>query len=317
MLKIAILGAGNISLSHMEAWLKIPEAAVVAACDIRSERTHLAWEMTQCREYQDFETMMAHEQPDIVDICLPTYLHTEYAVKAMKQGAHVLCEKPLSLHEEDIIRCYRTAQETGRCFMIAQVLRFWGEYEQLKHAYDSGNYGALISATMTRLGKAPKSSWEQWMLDEGKSGLTPFDLHIHDLDFLIYAFGPPQTIDCHRAKGQGRDDIHVIYGYNGFFVSCQAAWFDCPYTFQCGYRFQFERALMEYQAGHLRVFHQDGKIETPGLDSATFQDGTVPTTNAYLNEIRYFCDCVLSQQPCEKVKEKELIAVLRTIRQLT
>ncbi len=104
----------------MEAWLKIPEATVVATCDIRSERTHLAWEKTQCREYLDLEAMMAREQPDIVDICLPTYLHADYAVSAMKRGAHVLCEKPLSLREEDIIRCYRTAKETGMRIMAAQ-----------------------------------------------------------------------------------------------------------------------------------------------------------------------------------------------------
>lgn len=46
---------------------------------------------------------------------------------------------------------------------------------------------------MHRLSGIPKWSWDDWMRDEKRSGLVPFDLHIHDLDFIVYAFGKPEN----------------------------------------------------------------------------------------------------------------------------
>ena len=52
--------------------------------------------------YTSIDEMLEKEELDILDICLPTYLHVPTAVKAMKKGIHVLSEKPISLKEEDI-----------------------------------------------------------------------------------------------------------------------------------------------------------------------------------------------------------------------
>ena len=151
----------------------------------------------------DFEAK-AHwdigEDLDILDICLPTFLHADYSIKAMEKGMHVICEKPISLHAEDVERIYSTAHQINVKFMVAQVLRFWPEYELLKELYDSQKYGKLLSASLTRLGGIPKWSWDNWMRDEKRSGLVPFDLHIHDLDFIIYAFGTPNHMQKHRSK---------------------------------------------------------------------------------------------------------------------
>ena len=100
--------------------------------------------------YTSIDEMLEKEELDILDICLPTYLHVPTAVKAMKKGIHVLSEKPISLKEEDIELAYSTAKENNVCFMIAQVLRFWPEYELIKELYDSGKYGKLLSGYMGR-----------------------------------------------------------------------------------------------------------------------------------------------------------------------
>lgn len=59
----------------------------------------------------------------------------------MEKGINVICEKPISLKREDVQRVYSTAKKNNVCFMIAQVLRFWPEYEVVKSIYDSGKYG--------------------------------------------------------------------------------------------------------------------------------------------------------------------------------
>lgn len=315
MLKIGMVGMGGISHAHVDGWLEIPEAKVICVCDIRPEKADEAAAKTGAKAYYDFDDMLASESFDILDICLPTYLHADFACKALEHDIHVLCEKPISLKREDVARVYSTAKAHGRNVMIAQVVRFWREYEVLKEAYETGKYGKLLSGRMTRLGSTPKSSWDGWMRDPERSGMVPFDLHIHDLDFMIYAFGKPEKMTRFRAGTPTQDYFEAIYQYPDFFVSGEAAWFDCSWRFQCAFRFQFEQAVLEFKDGKLTIFHKNGEIE--GLDDNNVEgDGYVPATNAYYNEIRYFVDCVLAGKPCDKIKPEELETVLDLIDQL-
>lgn len=315
MLKIGMVGMGGISHAHVDGWLEIPEAKVICVCDIRPEKADEAAAKTGAKAYYDFDDMLASESFDILDICLPTYLHADFACKALEHDIHVLCEKPISLKREDVARVYGTAKAHGRNVMIAQVVRFWREYEVLKEAYETGKYGKLLSGRMTRLGSTPKSSWDGWMRDPERSGMVPFDLHIHDLDFMIYAFGKPEKMTRFRAGTPTQDYFEAIYQYPDFFVSGEAAWFDCSWRFQCAFRFQFEQAVLEFKDGKLTIFHKNGEIE--GLyDNNVEGDGYVPATNAYYNEIRYFVDCVLAGKPCDKIKPEELETVLDLIDQL-
>lgn len=317
MLKVGIVGTGGISQSHLTGWAAVPEAKLVAACDIRAEQVDPVGEKYGCRVYYDLDEMLKGEELDVLDICLPTYLHADAAVKAIGRGINVLTEKPVSLRRADVRRVYGVAREKGVRVMVAQVLRFWPEYERLKEAADSGEYGRLLSGSMTRLGNTPKWSWDDWMKDPERSGLVPFDLHIHDLDFMIYAFGTPESVACNRAGNERQDYLNVIYRYPGFFINAEAAWYDCEYAFTAGYRFQFEKAVMEFKAGTLTIYHQDGRVETCAQEEDAAENGiNLPRSNAYYNEIRYFADCVLAGKDCDRVRPEELEAVLDTIEKL-
>ncbi len=318
MLKVAMVGMGGISRSHRAAWKQIDEADIIAVCDVRHENADSAAEEPGAKAYYEFGEMLANEKFDILDICLPTYLHADFAVKALDAGIHVLTEKPISLKKEDVRRVYDAAARSGKNVMVAQVLRFWREYVALKDAYDTQKYGKLLSGRMTRLGNTPKWSWDNWMQDPKRSGMVPFDLHIHDLDFMIYAFGEPVGMSCHRAGNARQDYFEAIYQYPDFFISAEAAWFDCDYTFQSAYRFQFEKAVMEYKDGTLTIYPQAGGSETMEEEADANENGiNLPKSNAYYNEIRYFADCVLEGKPCDRVKPEELETVLRLIDRLS
>ena len=147
MLKVALVGVGGISGAHIPAWESMDDAELVAICDIRPERME---KYTDKHRYTDFDEMLENENVDILDICLPTFLHADFAVKAMEKGINVICEKPISLNREDVHRVYSTAKKNNVCFMVAQVLRFWPEYEVVKNIYDSGKYGKLLSASQAQ-----------------------------------------------------------------------------------------------------------------------------------------------------------------------
>ena len=315
MLKIALVGVGGISGAHIPAWDEMENAELVALCDIRPERME---QYENKKHYTDFDEMLDNEEIDILDICLPTYLHADFAVKAMERGIHVICEKPISLKEEDIDRVYATAKRNNVKFMVAQVLRFWPEYELLKEIYDTKKYGELLSATMTRLGCYPKWSWDGWMMDEKRSGLVPFDLHIHDLDYMVYAFGMPKKIAYqYRAKRPDQDFISINYDFGDFTINTEASWYATCYPFTAQFRFQFEDAIVANENGKMIIYlRDDQKIDLSAEAEGDTGDINLPKSNAYANEIKYFFDCVVNDKPVEKIQPEELRCVLNILNSL-
>lgn len=320
MLNVGILGLGGISQAHVSGWLNTKDARVVAVCDIRPQQLTRPVEQTGAKAYTDFETMMSREKLDILDICLPTYLHSEYAVKAMDKGCHVLCEKPAGLDFDDLEREYEAARRNGVHFMIAQVLRFWPEYLALKEMVDKGTLGRVLSGHMSRLSGIPVWSWDNWMKDKDRSGLVPFDLHIHDIDFMVSVFGAPKTVMSRRAGSESQDAVHALYEYDGFFITCDSAWYNCDYPFAASFRFQFEKGVVEYTGGVLHVYEEGGtsRVITPGIeDGEAHENGLgLPSSSGYENEIKYFVHCVLENQPTSRVPEEELKTVLSILRRL-
>ncbi len=314
MLKVGMAGIGGISGAHIPAWEAMEETELAALCDIRQECLE---KYPDKHLYTDFQEMLNAEQLDILDICLPTYLHADYAVQAMERGIHVICEKPVSLKAEDVERVYEAARRNNVKFMVAQVLRFWPEYELLKEIYDSGKYGKLLSGSMSRLGGIPKWSWDNWMADEKRSGLVPFDLHIHDLDFLVYAFGKPEDAKVHRAKRPEQDYFSVVYEYPEFFVTTEASWYAAPYPFTASFRFQFEKAILAFERQQCMLYEEDGTV-TDLTEAAEGDTGGInlPKSDAYANEIRYFTKCVLEDRFPERVKPEELRQVIEILRHL-
>ena len=108
MLKVALVGVGGISGAHIPAWEERKDAELTAICDIRPERME---RYPQKRHYTDFDEMLEKEEIDILDICLPTYLHADFSVKAMERGINVICEKPISLKKRRCKACLRMCRK--------------------------------------------------------------------------------------------------------------------------------------------------------------------------------------------------------------
>ncbi len=313
MIKVALLGVGGISGAHIPSWKKVDGAELVAMCDIRPECTE-KYIKDGIHVYTTFEEMAKNEHIDILDICLPTYLHVEYSIRAMELGMNVICEKPISLNRDDVQKVYKAAKDNNVKYMVAHVLRFWPEFVFLKDAIYTKKYGKLFSGHMFRLGNKPLWSWDDWMADEKRSGLVPFDLHIHDLDFIIYALGKPSKMITHRQKNEKSDFINAVYDFpDGSFITADSAWYNCKYSFSSGFRFQFENAVVEYRGGLLTVY-EEGK-EPVAIQKGTDGEGCInlPATNAYYEEIQYFFNCVKENKPVDVFDPSELETVLDLI----
>ena len=99
-MRVAVAGVNGIGKHHAK-WYHLADAEVVAFLGRSEESCVAGAEALRAifpfngRSYSDFDALLEHERPDIVDICLPNELHFTYAKKALEHGSHVLCEKPL------------------------------------------------------------------------------------------------------------------------------------------------------------------------------------------------------------------------------
>ena len=105
MLKVAVIGCGNISGSHIKAYLEFPELCqITALCDIypeKAEKRKAEFGLAEARIYASHEELLASESVDVISVCTPPYVHSEIAVHGMEAGSNVLVEKPMAASLEE------------------------------------------------------------------------------------------------------------------------------------------------------------------------------------------------------------------------
>lgn len=305
MVGVGIVGVGFVGRIHFNSWLKLAERArLVALCDKEAKRRagqiddvvgNLEIKETKqeagqtFKAFADYREVLSDPGIDLVDICLPTYLHAEVAIAALKAGKHVLCEKPMALTVEQCDRMIEAAAAARGQFMIAQCVRFWPEYQYLKQAVDDQRFGPLKSLHLRRQSVFPLYAMDNWLMDEKISGGMVLDMHVHDTDYAEYLLGKPEAVQAVGidTPGRGVDHIYSLWHYpSGIPVLLEGYW-DMPpgHGFNMGFSVLFEQAgvIWDCASGKpLTVYLPNGSTDTPEM----------PPDDGYLNEIAYFLDCI-------------------------
>src|SRR3989304_382306 len=168
MLRIGIVGFGFMGRTHYSCWNKVKGAGVVAVCDVNPdivEATKKAVgnigdaesniDFAHIDLYGDCDKMLAEAELDGVSITLPTFLHPDCSIKALRAGVNVMCEKPMALNVAECEKMIAAAEKTGKLLQIGHCVRFWPEYAKAKEIIDSGKYGEGMAAAFRRLGSPP------------------------------------------------------------------------------------------------------------------------------------------------------------------
>lgn len=300
MANVGLIGVGSISGLHLTAYNQLQKASVIALCDIIPERARgneqvplniggVGNTAVQAKAYLDYKELLADPEVEIVDICLPTYLHAEVTIAALEAEKHVLCEKPMALSLADCDRMIDAAERAQRMLMIGQSIRFWPEYVAMKEIVESGKYGKVLAANFRRLGTLPGRIWFH---DPVLSGGCPFDLHIHDADFIHFLFGMPEGVTAQGTVDEhGISYIDTAYHYgDDRIVTAQAGWnHKGQYPFQMFFYVNLEHATLDFNWSRtpLTVYLEDGTSYVPDLSPLY----------GHTWEIDYFLDCIAHDTP--------------------
>ncbi|MCY0874946.1 MAG: Gfo/Idh/MocA family oxidoreductase [Firmicutes bacterium] len=214
IVRLGIVGLGNIGRRHVENVQGIPRAKLTAVCDAVVDRAHEFARQTGAAAYTDYNDMMASGTIDAVIIAVPHYDHAPVAVAAFAAGIHVLCEKPLAVHVADadkIITAYEQAKEQHPSLVFAMMFneRTFPMHLKIKEILSSGTLGQLIRATWINTkwfrtqAYYDSGSWRATWEGEGGGILT--NQCPHNLDMYQWLFGLPQRIRGHAHIGKYHD----------------------------------------------------------------------------------------------------------------
>src|SRR5579884_1487523 len=229
VMRIAILGLGFMGSTHLQALRSIPDAELAAvlsgdpkklAGDLSAVQGNIGgpggqFDFSAVRKCRHVEEILEDPAIDAIDICLPTYLHAEVAVEALRAGKDVLIEKPMALDGPAAHRIIAEAKKQNRIVMTAQVLRFMPQYRALRDAIEGGRLGTVRHAIFRRRCAAP--AWSGWLADPDRSGGGVFDLLIHDVDMALELFGVPEMVSAfgYEDLPRGVDVISAQLHYPG------------------------------------------------------------------------------------------------------
>ena len=305
MLKVGLIGYGFMGAMHANCYKNIDGVEVVAFADVRKEKAEELAKGTCATIYGDGKELMADANVDVIDICLPTFLHAEYAMLAMEKAKYVFVEKPVALTVEEGKKMIAKSQATGCQVQVGQVIRFWDEYVELQKMIQSGVYGKVVNANFRRLSPRPDWGWENWLLNCELSGGAGQDLHVHDIDYVLSVFGEPKNFYAVKnTVGEKNSYVNTVMQYDGFAVGVEGSWdFPACYPFTATFRVVFEKAVVENAGGKFMLYTKDGaseiQIEKKELVGGV-EGGNISDLGGYYNELLYFCDRAKTGKKIEK-----------------
>ena len=272
-----------------------------------------------------FETiaqMAQSVEADVLDVCSPTFLHKQHVLEGFDHNLHVITEKPVALHKAEAVEMFEAAEKKGKLLFVAQVLQFTKELEVLHDLVRSERYGKPLDAYFERLAAMPRWIQNGWLFDKEKSGLLPFDLHVHDLDAIISLFGKPSDFSFTSCAGEGRqykEHYRFNYFYDHLNVTAEAAWFNADFPFTARWRVYFENAVVVNDGSHVTayqfdheplIFDTEEEIKIPtGIN--------LPPTGMFYKELSHFLSCIRENQPSSIVPKEQVLNVIELMEKIT
>ena len=192
-IKWGIIGLGNIAHLFASDLKLIDEAELCAVASRDINKANEFAEKYNCnRFYGSYDELFADDQIDIVYIATPHDSHAELSIKAMENGKHVLCEKPLSLSYDDALRMTEASKKYNKFFMEAFWTRFIPSIQELLSKVKSGDIGEIkyINADFAFINRELGTR----LTDKKLGGGALYDIGVYPLFLSYIMLGIPKEI---------------------------------------------------------------------------------------------------------------------------
>lgn len=305
MLRVGIIGCGSIAKQrHGHEYFLNPNAEIKGFFDLSSERAQALVDIYGGKVYASVDELIADPEIDAVSVCVANAFHAETAIKALRAGKHVLCEKPMAVTLADCEAMIAEAEKAGKRLMLGHNQRLAPAHARAKEILDSGELGKVISFQTTFGHKGP----EMWSMD--KSANTWFfkkksaafgsmaDLGIHKIDLIRYLIGSDivsvysnlAVLDKKFPDGTpievDDNSVEVLNFASGAMGTVTTSW--THYGEECNVTVLYcEKGIMKLYADpqySLQIVWADGKVDKFAIDRLQTNDDAQQASSGVIDE---------------------------------
>ena len=307
--KVALLGAGFISDIHIESSHRfVPDAEVVAVYTRKPERARaFAKKHKIPQTFTDLDDAITRSGCDVVDICLPNFLHHRAVLAAARAGKHVIIEKPLAMNLAEADEMIAACKAAKRKLCYAEELCFAPKYERVRKLVNEGAVGKIFQMRQCEKHSGPHSdwfydiaqsgggaimdmgchgiAWFRWMLG-GRPKVVSVQAHLqtglihgkrtraeeNSLVMVEFAGGAVGVAENSWAKQGGMDDRVEVYGTGGVIYADL---------------FMGNAALTYSKDGYGYAMEKAGS--TKGWSFTVFEEAF---NQGYPQELKHFIECI-------------------------
>lgn len=235
-LRVAIIGAGRMGVTHYSIINSRPDVEVVATADPSMVMNKLLGKYLGVRTYKDYKSLLASEQVDAVLVCTPPAANYEILREVHASGVHAFVEKPFTLSTDEGSELSRLFVSSGLVNQVGYVNRFNDVFVKLRHLIEAGLLGRVVrfrsemySCTISR-----EQTEEGWRATHATGGGAIYDMASHAIDLINFLFGRPDLVkgtSLTRMFSKNVEDIvsSTFLYRNGPSGSLYVNWSDASY----------------------------------------------------------------------------------------
>lgn len=196
MVKVGLIGAGKMGISHLSILGAHSDVEVVGVSDTSKMVIDVFKKYSAFPCFTDYEEMLAKAKPDAVFVAVPTKFHASMVKRVLESGSHVFAEKPLCLTPEQGKELVELAERRQLINQVGYHNKFIGTFQEVKKLVDGGFIGDLFHFTGESYGPVViKPKQDTWRSDPAEGGGCLMDYASHVIDLINHILGPIQKIN--------------------------------------------------------------------------------------------------------------------------
>ena len=191
MIKVALIGAGKMGISHLSILGAHPKVKVVGVCDTSKMVMDVLAKYSPFSCFTDHKKMVDQTNPDAVFVAVPTRHHASIVEYLLKRNIHVFAEKPFCLTPEQGQPLVKLAEENNLVNQVGYHNKFNGTWQEVKHLLDNGALGEVFQFQGESYGPVViKKQSYTWRADPEEGGGCLMEYASHVIDLINYILGP-------------------------------------------------------------------------------------------------------------------------------
>src|SRR5258706_495363 len=230
--RVGIIGAGKMGISHFAIVNAHRNASVVAVCDTSSYVLSILKKYTGVDTYESYEKMIDQAGLDAVLVATPTATHYPCAKYALEKDLHLFVEKPLTLSPADSRKLSELAGQRKRVNQVGFHNRFIGTFQEARRLVRSGALGEVTNLNGSAFGQVVvKEQSSTWRSKKTEGGGCLHDYACHVVDLMNFISGTPDKVRGARMQSvfskDVEDSVYAIFSYaNGMSGVLETNWSD-------------------------------------------------------------------------------------------